>query len=233
MAIFTTIVTRSLSRIMQGAASRRVAALAGLACLVYGPVQAQTPEWNWAAASTESGPIVVEKVTTDAEGNGYVTGRFAKQAHFGSFTLENNGSSDVFVAKISAGGQWQWAVAAGSVQADRAAGIVVDTNGDVLIAGSFSEEAHFGALAAQSKGGLDIFVARLSSTGKWLSVTTAGGPGQDQAFALALDSRHDAVVGGSFQGAASFGEVSLRSATHAEAFVAKLGHKGQPDRWRR
>ncbi|OON67219.1 hypothetical protein B0919_19015 [Hymenobacter sp. CRA2] len=170
---------------------------------------------------------MVQKVAADAAGNGYVAGRFSRQVRFGAFELKSTGSSDVFVAKVSADGQWQWAVSAGGDGADIASGIEVDPQGNVIVTGSFAATARFGALTRSSQGSLDMFVGVLSPSGQWQSVTTAGGEEQDQILDLAMDAHHNIYVAGRFRGTASFGTTTLQSQAASDAFIAKLTPQGE------
>ncbi|WP_167857003.1 SBBP repeat-containing protein [Hymenobacter aquaticus] len=209
-----------------GTAARLRPALIGL-LLGAGPAaQAQQPAWTWRLHTAESSPASVQQVAQDAAGNSYVTGWFTRQLQLGSHTLQSAGGTDIFIAKISADGQWQWAVAAGGTSSDAGQGIAVAADGSITVAGSFAATAQFGPLTAQSNGGDDVFVGVLSASGEWRTLTTAGGPEQDQATALALDARQQAVVAGRFRGSAAFGATTLSSQADSEAFLAKLSPQG-------
>ncbi|SNR79562.1 NHL repeat-containing protein [Hymenobacter mucosus] len=202
-------------------------ALAACVLSIGKPAYAQEPTWRWASHSTENGNVVVAKVATDAAGNSYVTGRFTHHLQLGSYSLQSVGSSDVFAAKLSASGEWQWATAAGGAGTDMASGLVVDADGNVTVAGSFTESASFGSFTKRSQGGHDMFVASLTPAGTWRAVSTAGGTEQDQITAIALDAQHNVVVGGRFRGEVSFETNTLSSTATSDAFVAKLDDQGR------
>ena len=71
-----------------------------------------------------------------------------------------------------------------------------------------------------------MFVARLSTTGSWLSAVRAGGPGSEQLSALAVDATGTTYTCGSFSGEhALFGATNLVNATATgspDGFVAQL-----------
>ncbi|GAA4011556.1 hypothetical protein GCM10022408_25050 [Hymenobacter fastidiosus] len=210
-----------------GSRSGKLAVVAALVLFTRESALAQAPAWRWVAQSKESGAAVVQQVVADAAGNGYITGQFSKQIHFGALALQSLGSSDVFIAKVGADGRWLWALAAGGAEADKAGGLVVDGAGTVTVAGSFTGTAHFGNFTQQSQGGQDGFVAVISASGEWRTVTTAGGNDQDQITALTLDAQQNVFVGGRFRGQATFGPSTLRSTADADAFVAKIDAYGQ------
>ncbi|HYE76953.1 MAG TPA: hypothetical protein VEI97_03110, partial [bacterium] len=80
-----------------------------------------TGAWQWAVPI--SGPNMVRSggLAVDATDNVYVAGLFdSPSLTIGSTTLTNAGgsaNSDVFVAKLSSLGAWQWAVSGGSSSA--------------------------------------------------------------------------------------------------------------------
>lgn len=199
-------------------------AVAGLS--IGGAAQAQQPTWQWLAQSAETRSAVVQRLKTDGEGSVYVAGNFTGQIRFGTTRLVSKGRSDVFVAKLTAGGQWAWAVAAGGPESDLAADMTLDATGNILVAGSFGSTAAFGSRQAVSHGGQDVFVAGLNSQGEWRGVLTAGGPDQDGAYALTLDQQNKVLLGGSFQGEAVFGTQHLQATPGNDGFVARMSQEG-------
>ena len=104
-------------------------------------------------------------IATDSSGNAYVTGHFLGTANFGSTNLTSSGSDDVFIAKLSNSGSWQWVVKAGGSSSDKGFGIAVDSNGNAYVTGHFLGTATFGNTSLTSGGSQDIFVAKLSTNG--------------------------------------------------------------------
>ncbi|HWE38909.1 MAG TPA: SBBP repeat-containing protein [Isosphaeraceae bacterium] len=104
-----------------------------------------------------------------------------------------------------------------------------DSAGDIYVAGDFSGSVNLnpsGNTTLTSHGGRDAFVAKFSSTGALLWARDLGGSGTDAANSLAIDSVGDVYVGGSFQGTAAMGAVSLAGGGNGSAFVAKLDGSG-------
>ncbi|MDB5267562.1 MAG: hypothetical protein JWP58_602 [Hymenobacter sp.] len=194
--------------------------------LVARPSQAQAPQWQWAAQSTGSGIGQLKSLAVDAEGNSYQVGFFTETIQFGSTTLVSQGRSDVFVAKLSPAGTWDWAVAVGGAGSDNAAGVVIDAAGRIFISGSFSDQVHLGAVALTSQGSMDVFVAQISPQGTWQWATAVGGSGLDRACALATSATGEVVVGGQFAETAAFGSSRLVSHGGEDAFVAALTPSG-------
>lgn len=190
------------------------------------PGRSQSPNWQWAAQSNGSGVGQLKSMAVDAAGNSYEVGFFTGSIQFGAIALVSQGRSDVFVAKLSSAGGWEWAVAAGGTGSDNATGVTIDATGRIFISGSFSSQASFGASTLTSQGDMDVFVAQISPLGKWQWATAAGGPGQDRACAVAVGSAGDLVVGGQFAETATFGTNQLVSNGNSDAFVARLTRTG-------
>lgn len=121
-------------------------------------------------AQKASGTGAVNNIALDAAGSIYVTGDFYNSGDFdpsaSSNVLTSKGSNDVYVAKFSSTGAYQWAVAVGGTGSDTAQGIAVDSDGDVYVVGSFRDTADFNPdpLASElrsSAGGADAFMLEL------------------------------------------------------------------------
>jgi hypothetical protein len=147
---------------------------------------------NWQWVATGAGGVNDESsaaLALDAAGNAYVAGSFTSPtATFGATTLVNTGYGgggygDIFVARLDASGNWQWAVRAGSATHDTGTNLVFDATGQLVVGGTFSgNTAQFGAtsLANTAGGGgafnpSSVFLAYLSPAGTWLGAVASKG----------------------------------------------------------
>jgi len=86
--------------------------------------QAGTLDWVTRAGSSLSDRA--NDIALDESGDVYITGRFTGQADFGNTELSSQTlDPDVFVAKLDASGQWQWARAAKGDFSDGATSLVL------------------------------------------------------------------------------------------------------------
>ena len=182
-----------------------------------------TGSWQWAVQSeTEGyGLVTTLDICIDANRSTYITGGFYQAADFGSTTLTSNGGFDVFVAKLSSDAVWQWAASAGGVGSDSGGGIRTDSTGCINITGTFEGTAYFGSKTLISNGGMDVFIAKLSSNGGWQWEVKGGGPGNDLGRCIGADSESN-YVAGQFSGTATFGGTQLVSNGGSDVFVAKF-----------
>ncbi|MCC3155400.1 T9SS type A sorting domain-containing protein [Hymenobacter sp. BT770] len=202
-----------------------------------------TGAWLGVTAIGGTGAEEMGGVALDAAGNAYVCGAFTSPTiAFGSTVLSNANpspgttpaTSDLFVAKLTPAGTWQWATRAGGTSYDRAAGIAVDATGRAYITGGFGNgTTAFGPTSLTNSGTantLDVFVAALDAAGAWRWATQAGGPDAEAAMALALTAADEVVITGEFLSrSAQFGPLTLANtsaASQSDAFLAKLDAAG-------
>lgn len=111
-------------------------------------------------------------ITADTASNVYLTGSFAGTADLDpgidSFLVSTpSSSSDMFILKLNANGNFVWGGSAGGIQSDVGEGMLVDNNGSVFTAGSFNRTADFdlnsGMYNLTSVGSLqDIFILKMN-----------------------------------------------------------------------
>ena len=176
-------------------------------------------------------------VAVDAAGNLYVTGS-TESANFptvSAFDTSMNGPADVFVMKLNPAGTFVlYSTFIGGSGQDIAHGIAVDGLGAVYVAGSTTSANFPTASAFQGtySGGLtDAFVLKLNPGGATLAYSTYfGGPGEEVANGIAVDSNGMAAVTGTTNSSVTFpvlNAIRPRSNTAAsDAFVARFTATG-------
>ena len=201
----------------------------------------QAPAWAW-ANSPEYAQI--HSLVTDSVGNSYLAGSFSGTVTLGGITLVSNGSyADVFVAKLTPGGSYQWAVRAGGDRSEQPAALALDRAGNVYVAGNFeSPTLQIGTTTltnslVTSPPQQDVFVGQLSPTGVWQWATSAGGDEREEVTDMAVDGAGRVVVSGRFfSDTVAFGALTAvrrTSSAYTSAFVAQLvpRHPAGPWQW--
>lgn len=118
--------------------------------------------WLWAQSMGGSGLDCGYGVCLDDDANCFVTGFYSGSAEFGDVTLTSLGGWDVYIAKLSSNGVWNWVKPAGGPNSDCSWDIVQDRNAKTYIAGYYQGSFGFDGLALNGAGGNDAFVAALS-----------------------------------------------------------------------
>jgi hypothetical protein len=187
---------------------------------------------DWVRFAGGSGYELGASIAVDRTGASYVTGYFKDSGTFGSYTLSAAGASeDVFVAKLSSSGSWLWAVSAGGTGKDKGKSVMLDSSGNVYVAGLYTGPATFGSLTLPSRSGSDVFVARLNASGgfTWVSkvgATGAGSIADEDGTRLAIDGSGRMYVAGFYTGSATFGSTRLASSGSEDVFVARFDTSG-------
>ncbi len=153
-----------------------------------------------------SGWDTASAVALDSQGNVYIAGD--TQSHdfpvLAPLQALNQGQQNAFVAEFSATGSLEWATYLGGNSLDHAAGVAVDTGGNVYVAGSTWSTAFpvKNAYQATNHGGQDAFVAKIAAGGGSLVFSTyLGGSGSanspvEGAVGVGVDASGDVYVGG-------------------------------------
>lgn len=186
--------------------------------------------WLWANRGGGTGYDYGNSITTDENGNCYVSGKFMLTATFGTTNLTSVGNYDALMGKLDTNGLWLWAKRAGGTTSDDANSIVYDSNGYIYVSGSFNYSADppadFGPYILTSAGSTDIFVCKLNTNGSWQWATRAGGTDYEYAWGIATNGDGRIYISGYFTGLANFNSNTLTSGGSNDIFVAQLDEFG-------
>ncbi|MBI4558850.1 MAG: IPT/TIG domain-containing protein [Candidatus Hydrogenedentes bacterium] len=178
------------------------------------------------------------------DGSAVVTGRFYRQATFGSgepgqvtvSTLGLSATWNGFVAKYRADGTLAWVKSVPNAASTDCRGVTSLADGGVGVNGLFSGTTTFGLgepgeVTLTSAGTGDVFIAKYREDGTLVWAKRAGGSGQDFPTGLSVSEDGTLVTGGAFSGSATFGPneagaVTLQSAGGQDTFVAKYHADG-------
>ncbi len=180
----------------------------------------------WAMGAGGEGYDRGYDVAVDGDNNPVITGFFEGSVDFGGSTLNSQGQSDIFVAKVDPLGNPLWARSAGGSSSDCAYGISITQMDEITITGYFRSQAQFDGIDLTSRGAEDVFVAAYDSQGNLVDVIQAGGPFSDVAYDIDSDPFGNSFITGSYQETAAFGAISLSSLGGDDLFTAKIDPEG-------
>ncbi|HYE95652.1 MAG TPA: SBBP repeat-containing protein [Rubricoccaceae bacterium] len=173
-------------------------------------------------------------VALDGSGNIYVSGYFNTGADFGDQSVVAAGGIDAFVVKYDAAGQAIWARSMGGPGDDLGYALDVDGAGNAYAAGLFNSgpnatgQGTFGGVTLTSAGVEDAYLVKFDPDGNGVWARSGGGTVYDDAVALRVTPAGQAVLGGEFDVAATFGSLSLTSAGGGDAYVVVYDAAGNP-----
>lgn len=158
---------------------------------------AQNPDWVWAKNAGGTSTDDSYSISTDSEGNVYITGNFLSETiSFDSIQLSNNGSWDIFIAKYNSEGNILWAKGAGGTEGDIANSIAVDSEGNVFITGSYSSDS-ISFDSTTLIGASNIFVVKFDTDGNVLWAKNANIIGTAVGTDLCTDNEGNVYLTGS------------------------------------
>ncbi|MFM7148933.1 MAG: hypothetical protein ACKO23_03735, partial [Gemmataceae bacterium] len=198
----------------------------------------------WYGEFEGTGLSDASNVAVDEWGQVYFSGSFSNTMDFdmkaGDFNLTSRGKTDVFLAKYDTAGNFLWAESWGGTEADRGYALILDGMANAYVSGSFQGTAQMdpanagytGPFALTSLGQDDIFLNKFTDQGVIEWTVHNGGSGDDEGLSLAVDSRSQIYLTGSFQNTATFPVGSANSLTANNAagnlatFVQKISQEG-------
>jgi uncharacterized repeat protein (TIGR01451 family) len=176
---------------------------------------------------------------TDALGNVYVAGTFNGSGDFdpgaGVTTLTSTGTSDVFIMKFDANGNFAWAKSMGGAGDNVVYDLAVDAPGNLYFTGKFQNSFDFdpgaGVATVTTNGGYEIFIAKFNTTGGYVWAKTIGGISGDVGYAIELDDSGYVYTAGNFARTADFDPGAdtfniSAGASFSNVFICKLNNNG-------
>ncbi|PYS47490.1 MAG: hypothetical protein DMG13_27805 [Acidobacteria bacterium] len=179
-------------------------------------------------------------ITVDRDGNAYVTGSTESR----DFPVRRGaqiaaGFSDAFVFKVNPeGSELVYSTYLGGSGTDLGAAITIDSDGNACITG-WTDSRDFPVINASVnrgiRGGLDVFVTKLTPDAFFLFSTTFGGSSSDRGYAIATDRWNNIYIAGDTSSSnlpvtnpfqARFGGYSGGIDGAGDALVAKLTPNG-------
>ncbi len=190
--------------------------------------------------------VMANKITLDDNGNIFVCGTFQTSKvdldpglGLSNYSTTNTGSLnnyDAFIAKYDKNGVHIWSSAIQSNDFDMASSVVTDKDGNAYLCGSFSgTNTDFSSgtnnLSLNSFGATDIFISKYDVNGNVVWAKNMGGPGNDQANDIKLDSQGNIVVTGTYRESANMRDnlnpAWLISKGNADCFFTKHKSNGE------
>lgn len=167
------------------------------------------------------------EISVDKSGNSYVSANFSNTMQFeGAPVVTSVGGTDIFIIKYDTNGNYNWIKTAGGVSDDGGNSVAVDNEGNVFVAGYFSDNARFGDKNLTAHGSFDIFCAKYSANGNLLWVKQLGGTGSQTAWGVCTDEKNNCYLTGWFSGSGALDNTSVVSEGAEDAYLIKYDRNG-------
>jgi hypothetical protein len=107
---------------------------------------------KWAIELGTATDDVAAGVAVDPDGDIIMTGNFTGTLQCGQTQLSSVGRTDIFLARLTTDGTYQWCRRLGGSSDDTAGGIAVDDSGLIAVTGAFSGTTNLGGGDLKSDG---------------------------------------------------------------------------------
>ncbi len=174
-------------------------------------------------------------ISTDVNGNSYLTGYFRYSITFDTITLTGSatGSPSVFIVKYDNAGNLIWTRSSSSTypSGGQGIGISLDASDNVYVLGYFSSPVFYiGTDTLNLVNGSSPFIAKYDNAGDFRWAKSAaygvGGSGSVQSNGISTDSKGNSYLTGDISGVVAFGSINLFSNGSSDIFVAKYDSTG-------
>ena len=201
--------------------------------------------WVWAVKAGGILNDVSVSIDATSDGGAVISGKFNSTASFGpNIQITATGSSqNMFVAKISGNGEWEWANKATSNvpdSLDTGLSVSVCPDSSILISGRYGSSdtnnlgnaytITFNPLAPITIIGSDLIIAKISKDGNWMWATDASGSDFTVGYLVSTSDSGGFVVG-TCNNTISFNTTQYGTTTFTDAsglmFVAKIRSTGE------
>jgi len=181
-------------------------------------------------------------ITVDASSNVYISGYFSDMVDFdpgpGTYYLtafNNNHSSDAYVLKLDAAGNFAWVSRFGGLASEIAWHVALDQSNNVYMTGYFSGTADFdpgpGTQNLTATGFNDIFIVKLDADGNYAWAKNFGAASYYcSGYTINTDAAGNVYTSGNFYGTVDFdpgpGTQNLVAGAYQNIFILKLDSDG-------
>jgi hypothetical protein len=182
--------------------------------------------WPWAKSGDGTGLDEGLNVTTDSNGDAIITGIFQSPTiTFGTYTLTNSGSYDIYIVKYNINGNVLWAK---SIPGAWGYSLSTDESNNIFVCGSFSKPSIIvGSYTLTNSGGPDVLLVKYDSNGNVIWAKSAGTTTSEVAYSVCTDIYGNVFITGSFNATAiQFGTYTLNNSGPYNLFLTKYDSNG-------
>jgi hypothetical protein len=195
-------------------------------------------DYIWGKAFGGTDGDVPYGIDVDSNGNVFVVGTYAGTVDFdpgaGTTSRTSRGNNDNFVVKLTTDGNFAWVKEFGGANEERATGVVLDSNNNILVTGLFNDNVDFNPAPLETNtvtgNYADGFVLKLDPNGGYLWAKGFGGSSADYGEGIAVDSNNNVYVTGRYTGNVDFdpgaGITTIAGSATNGAFILKLNSDG-------
>jgi len=181
---------------------------------------------HWAKRAGGANGDGSSDVVIDHNNNIIIVGSFRSDSiSFGTFTLDNTGDSDFFVAKYGSKGIVQWAKKSISYADDAGIAVTLDDSDNLLITGFFSApNITFGTITLSNTNYYyEIFIVKYNPAGDEIWGRSMGGAEREYVKGIVADNNNNAIIAGHYYSSdIVFDNTTITNVGNSDIYCAKL-----------
>ncbi|MCA9683055.1 MAG: SBBP repeat-containing protein [Myxococcales bacterium] len=175
--------------------------------------------------STQTGIMML----LDNAGNQVYLVRIYGGIDTGGGSIKSHGGMDLYVFKFDPQGNHVWSKMFGGPDADRSERMAIDSQGNVFVTGTFTDNAEFGDNMLVSAGLRDGFIMKLdAASGNVVWIDQINGVEDDYGFGIGIDSNDEVIAAGRFGASIGIGADQLVSNGDRDIYLAHYTNDGDP-----
>ncbi len=157
-----------------------------------------------------------------------LTGSFENELKVSDKVLESQGRKDAFLIKLNNNLQLIFSKQIGGVYDDYGQNVSIDSEDNILLAGSFSDEIQLSKEhTIISNGLLDVFLIKYDKNCKIIWAESFGGFANDYQSSMAINNSDNIYLTGTYRGEINKKENQINSSNFStDIFLAKYNYKG-------
>lgn len=179
---------------------------------------------QWAIASTPDSDTNGVELQFDKDGNIILGGQYKYRMQLGGYTLANNiGYTNAYIAKVSpTSGAVMWLKSLGGNAGHCSLNdLKVDADGSIYVTGGFTGTSIFGNQTLQSKGGYDLYYAKLDDAGNTTWLSSDGNVGNDYGSTIEFSDEY-LYASGTLSGNINLDNAQLGYIIGSTGFVSRF-----------
>jgi hypothetical protein len=193
--------------------------LFGIILVIILPFGMAAQTFEWAKRAGGPGDDGATGLTTDGNGNLFMSGSTAGMANFDNKIAHSRGCYDGFVVQYGTNQIAQWVKTFGGIICDYAGDVTTDAAGNVYVTGYMSYDVYFDTLLVPFPDGREFYIAKYSHTGQFQWVHTYPLLGDSYNARMQYDHGRLYMVG-TFQDTLQIGTASLVAGGQRDGFVS-------------
>ena len=169
----------------------------------------------------------------DTAGNVYVGGTASGAYSDGavSFSIPTANGQDPILIKLDSMGNPVWGKYFSGSGSETFSYIKYSKDGTIVLGGTFNGSCTIGADSYTTRGGLDIFLARVKTDGTFINSWRIGGASSDSILGIDVGSDGSVCVNGAFTTSTDLGTGPVNGPGTANVFVAKYAPGSSIPTW--